>query len=42
MRASQPRAGTEEEGMATNPNAKQESTVGTTLGWGALAVFSIA
>jgi hypothetical protein len=28
--------------MAGNPNVKQESTVGTILGWGFLAVFSIA
>jgi hypothetical protein len=28
--------------MASNPNVKQESTVGTILGWGFLAVFSIA
>ncbi len=28
--------------MAHNPNAKHESTVGTILGWGSLAVFSVA
>jgi hypothetical protein len=28
--------------MANNPNVRQESTVGTVLGWGSLAVFSIA